>query len=1100
MKKKQHDGDFLTCLRKTMRIMRIILFLISISTSMAFSSSSYSQSTKLTLDMKTATVKEVLKAIENQSEFLFFYQEKHVDLNQQVTLHATDQDVETILDQLFAGTNNIYVINDRQIVIGIAPRKELEKQMPSIKGNVKPVIDQPQQKEITGKVTDTDGIPLPGVAVIVKGTTIGTVTNNDGNFQLSIHADAQVLEFSFVGMKRQEVSATGRTLFEVVLEEETFGVDEVVVVGYGTQKKSDITGSVSSLNKNRLEMVPNINIAQAIQGSVPGIMIQQSSAGAAPSEVIMIRGRNSILADNTPLIIVDGIPYGGQIRDISPNDVESIEILKDASAAAIYGSRGSNGVILITTKNGALGKSVLSYDGYYSIQQYSDIPTIMTGDEFYKFKQERFPGQISMSEQSIYDSGNWVNWLDLGLQKGSSQQHNISVSGGFGDTKYFIAGSFLDVEGLALNNLYQRITTRVNVDTKIANILTIGTRTQFSMDDRSGAGPCMSGLLWTNPLTTPYDEDGNLTIYPWPEDLTVSNPLQGLLYDDIDKSYQVISNNFAVLDIPYIEGLSYRINTGLRFRFTDSNTYRGSNTASGLSNRSSTDIGRSISSNTVIENILSYNRAFGNHNLFATALYSYEGNNSSSNTLYASGFPHDFLTYYSAAQADLIRPEFSLNDTKLISQMLRLNYSFASRYLVTLTGRRDGFSGFGAERKWGLFPSVALGWNLAQDELLSLSDFFNVLKLRASWGLNGNQAVGAYESISRLSSEDMVDGKTTVAGYKPSRLGQDELGWESSQTLNIGLDFGILKNRVSGELNFYKTNTSDLLLARTISPVHGINSITQNIGKTENRGIEGLITTKNIESSNFQWTTSANFAFVKNEIKSLYGIFDENGNEVDDVVNAWFIGKPIRVIYDYVWEGTWQLDEAAEAAKWGSQPGFVKLKDGIKDGKLTAEDKEIIGQQDPNFLWGMTNSFSYKQFKLEVFIHGVHGVTKSTFPLNTDLETFSVIRRNTTKKDWWTPDNPTNDFVMNHLQAEYMAGIRGYKYESADFIRLKDVSLSYDVPESLIEKIGLSRVRLYATGRNLFTKTKWRGFDPELSNVETIPLQKEYVFGLNIGF
>lgn len=1055
---------------------------------------SLSQTTKLSIQLKNVPVQELIQQIEDQTEFYFLYQDNVFQNGQKVTIQSKKASVESILRNMAEQTSVNYQIIDRQIIL--LPLGETE--VPSvIKGQT---VNQQQQKSVSGKATDSSGDPLPGVSVVIKGTTTGVITDYNGNYTLVNFPSNATLVFSFVGMKTQEVVVGNQAVINIMLQEETIGMDEVVVVGYGTQKRSDITGSVSSLNKNRLEMVPNINIAQAIQGSIPGIMIQQSSAGAAPSEVIMIRGRNSILADNTPLIIVDGIPYGGQIRDISPNDVESIEILKDASAAAIYGSRGSNGVILITTKNGSLGKSVLSYDGYYSIQKYSDLPEIMTGDEFYKFKQERFPGQISLSEQAIYDSGNWVNWLDLGLQKGSSQQHNLSISGGFGDTKYFMAGSFLDVKGLALNDLYQRITTRVNVDTKIANILTIGTRTQFSMDDRSGAGPSMGGLLWTNPLSTPYDENGNLTIYPWPEDLTVSNPLQGTLYDDIDKSYQVVSNNFAMIDIPKIDGLSYRINTGLRFRFTDTSTYRGRNTASGLSNRSSTDIGRSISSNTVIENILSYNRSFGNHNIFATALYSYEANNSSSNTLFASGFPHDFLTYYSAAQADLIQPGFSFNDTKLISQMLRFNYSFASRYLITLTGRRDGFSGFGAEKKWGLFPSVALGWNLAQDELLSLSDFFNVLKLRASWGLNGNQAVGAYESISRLSSEDMVDGKTTVAGYKPSRLGQDELGWESSQTLNIGIDFGILKNRVSGELNFYKTNTSDLLLARTISSVHGINSITQNIGKTENRGIEGLITTKNIESSNFNWTTSANFAFVKNEIKSLYGIFDENGNEVDDIVNSWFIGKPIRVIYDYVWEGTWQLDEAEEAAKWGTQPGFVKLKDSHKDGKLTAEDKEIIGQQDPNFLWGMTNSFSYKQFKLEIFIHGVHGVTKNTFPLNTDLETFSVIRRNTTKKDWWTPDNPTNDFVMNHLQAEYMSGVRGYKYDPASFIRLKDVSLSYDIPVILIGKAGLSRVRLYMTGRNLFTHTKWRGFDPELSNVETIPLQKEYVLGLNIGF
>lgn len=957
------------------------------------------------------------------------------------------------------------------------------------------------QASVTGTITDAStGEDLAGVSILLKGTTIGAISDAGGKFSINISDPNGILVFSFIGYKTQEIPIGGKTKIDVSLEVEVTGLEEVIVVGYGTQRKSDITGTVTSLPKGRLEKVPNINVAQAIQGSVPGIMIQQSSAGATPSEVIMIRGRNSILADNSPLIVVDGIPYGGQIRDISPNDVQSIEILKDASAAAIYGSRGSNGVILITTKSGSVGETTISYDGYYSIQKFAELPDIMTGDEFYKFKQERFANQITLSEQAVYDSGEWVDWLDLGLRKGSSHQHNLSAAGGFRNTKFYIAGSLLDVTGIALNDDYQRITTRINVDTKVANWLTIGTRTQFSMDDRSGEGPSNSGLLWTNPLSTAYDENGDLTIYPWPEDLTVSNPLSPTLYDNTDKSQQIVTNNYALIDFPFLEGLSYRINTGIRMRYTNSSTYRGRNTASGLGSLGSANTARGEYDNTVIENILSYTRAFGKHNIFATALYSYERNLSGTNTVSASNFPHDFLTFYSAAQAGLIQPGYTFNDTKLVSQMVRLNYSYNSKYLVTFTGRRDGYSGFGAQKKWGFFPSVALGWNVKDEDFFPFKELFSELKLRASWGLNGNQAVGAYESISRLGSTDMVDGDQTVAGYTPSVLGQDELGWETSSTLNAGLDFGILKDRIKGEINFYKTNTTDLLLNRTISPVHGINSITQNIGETQNTGLEFSVNSRNIDFGGFQWTTSGNLAYEKNKIVSLYGIVDESGNEVDDVVNSWFIGKPIRVVYDFVWEGTWQLDEAAEAAKWGSQPGFLKLKDVNKDGKMTAEDKQIIGQQDPNVLWGLTNSFSYKKFQLDVFIHGVHGVTKNIFPLMTDLETYSVIRRNTTKKNWWTPDNPTNEFVMNHLQAEYMAGIRGYIYDPASFIRLKDVSLSYDFSSTILERTGLSKLRLYITGRNLMTFTKWRGLDPELSNQEAIPLQKEFVFGLSLGF
>jgi len=1037
---------------------------------------------QISFEAKNKSIRDVFEILEKGTNYRFFYNDDLISVDKLVDMNVSDQNIEQILEKLFESTGLGYRVLENNLIV-VTPEGEM------------------QQNLVTGKVTDaSSGEGLPGVSIVVKGTTTGVNTDINGNYSISVSNTDAILTYSFIGYILQDVPVRGRIKIDVSLAVDVTTLDEVVVVGYGTQKKSDITGTVTSLPKERLENAPNINVAQAIQGSVPGIMIQQSSAGAAPSEVIMIRGRNSILADNSPLIVVDGIPYGGQIRDISPNDVQSIEILKDASAAAIYGSRGSNGVILITTKSGSVNKTSIAYDGYYSVQKFAALPEIMTGEEFYNFKQERFANQITLSEQEVYDTRSWNDWLDLGLRKGNSQQHNLSASGGFQNTKFYIAGSLLDVKGIAINDDYQRITTRINVDTKVADWLSLGTRTQYSMDDRSGEGPSMSGLLWTNPLTTAYDENGDLTIYPWPEDLTVSNPLSPILYLNTNKSNQIVTNNFAIIDFPFLQGLSYRINTGLRMRFTNSSTYRGRNTASGLGSLGSANTERGQYDNTVIENILSFTRSFDKHNFFATAVYSYERNNSGTNTLSASNFPHDFLSFYSAAQAGSIEPGYTYNDTKLVSQMLRVNYSYNNRYLVTLTTRRDGYSGFGSQKKYGVFPSVALGWNAQEEEFFPFKDIFNRFKVRGSWGLNGNQAVGAYESISRLGSSDYVNGESTVAGYTPSVLGQDELGWETSSTLNFGIDFGIFSDKISGELNAYRTSTTDLLLNRTISPVHGINSITQNIGETQNSGFEFSLNSRIIEKSKFQWNLSGNMAYEKNKIVSLYGIKDENGNEVDDVVNSWFIGKPIRVIYDFVWDGTWQLDEAAEAAKWGSQPGFVKLRDVTKDGKLTAEDKQIIGQQDPKLLWGLTNSFSYKNFKLDIFIHGVHGVTKNIFPLLTDLETFSVIRRNTTKKNWWTPTNPTNDFVMNNLQAEYMSGIRGYVYDPASFIRVKDVSLSYEFNSDLIEKAGLSRLRIYLTGRNLMTFTKWRGLDPELSDQEAIPLQKEYVFGLSLGF
>jgi TonB-linked SusC/RagA family outer membrane protein len=566
----------------------------------------------------------------------------------------------------------------------------------------------------------------------------------------------------------------------------------------------------------------------------------------------------------------------------------------------------------------------------------------------------------------------------------------------------------------------------------------------------------------------------------------------------VDKSHQIVLNNYAAIDVPFIPGLNYRLNVGFRFRFLDKGYYAGRDTKEGLEARGRASTDRNQFNSTVIENVLSYSRTFGLHNIFATGVFSFEGNKTSSNSMSASGFPHDFLTWYSSSQAELIVPAYSYNENYLISQMLRFNYSYGSRYLVTLTSRRDGYSGFGTKHKWGIFPSFALGWNISNESFFPWKNIINELKLRASIGYNGNQAVSAYESISRLSQFNMVSNKTTVPGYRPSKLGQDELGWESSRSINLGLDFGIYKNRISGEINIYNTNTTDLLLDRSISAVHGITSITQNIGETRNIGLEVSLNSRNIIKNDFSWTTSGNLALLKNKIVSLYGTLDEKGKEIDDVANEWFIGYPIRVNFDYVWLGTWQLEEAEEAASWGSQPGFVKLWDADGDKTLTAADRRIIGQRDPKFLWGLNNSFTYKNFGLDIFVHGIHGVTKRN-TLMADA-TFAETRQSTTKKDWWTPTNPTNKWVMNHYDATRMGGITAAYYEKADFLRLKDLSFSYNFSKNVLEKLKITNLRAFITGRNLLTLTKWSGLDPELDSQTSTPLQREFVIGLNTSF
>lgn len=965
------------------------------------------------------------------------------------------------------------------------------------------------QVRITGTVTSSDdGSPLPGVNVLVQGTTTGTTTNTDGEYEISVPEGA-TLVFSFVGYETRETQLSpGQSSLDVVLQIGTEALDEIVVVGYGTQKKSDITGTVASLNQERLEMTPNITVAQAIQGAIPGVMMNTNTAGSSPDEVIMIRGRNSIKAGNDPLIVIDGVPYGGQLRDINPNDVTSIEVLKDASASAIYGSRGSNGVILLTTKTGKIGKPTISYDGYYGMQSFVKIPDIMTGPEFYEFKNTREPGSITASEQAVYDAGAWVDWYDLALRNGYSTQHNLSASGGFENTSYYFAGGITDVQGLAAGDDYQRLSMRFNLDTKIAEWLTIGTRTQLTYDDRSGlnviwhGGTGYDGVFWMNPLTTAYDKDGKLTINPWPEQTEIGNPLQRLLADNTNKSYQVMTNNHAIIDFPFVKGLQYRINTGVRMRFTDSGTYWGRDTRNGLTARGESSTSRSQAQSYTVENILNYTRQFGKNSLFFTGLYSFEKYVSSSNELDASGFPNDFLTWYSAGQAEVLSPDYGYSSNTLLSQMGRLNYSYDSRYLLTFTVRRDGFSGFGAETKWGTFPSVALGWNIANEDffnnLIPNKDLISVLKLRASYGLNGNQAIGAFSTIARMSEENFIDGASTMPGYIPSTLGMDNLGWESSKTMNIGLDYGLLSGRISGDLNYYITNTSDLLLDRTISSVHGVTEIIQNIGETKNIGFEASIVSRNIVKNNFSWTTFANFSTNRNEIVSLYGELDEYGEEIDDIGNNWFIGQPIRVNYNYVWDGIWQLGEEDEAAVYNKYPGGSKVVDQNEDGVIDPdEDRVIQGQRDPKIIWGMNNTLKYKNFTFSLFMHGIHGIT-TTNALESD-NVFTNVKRNTTVKNWWTVDNPTNDWIINDEYGGSSGGMSAPKYYSKDFVRIKDITLSYDFAK-LLKPAGFSKLQVYATGRNLITLTNWPGLDPELDDQIALPLQKEYVFGINLTF
>jgi TonB-linked SusC/RagA family outer membrane protein len=955
---------------------------------------------------------------------------------------------------------------------------------------------------IKGRVADADGNPIPGAAVAVKGTSVGASTQPDGTFSVQVAKTAGlVLVISSLGFTEKEITVGSSTFYDVKLEKSEQSLNAIVVVGYGTQRKRDVTGAVASIPKERLQQLPNTNVAEALQGSVPGLQVNTNGGGAEGNDLsILVRGRNSISASNSPLIIWDGIPYTGGISEINPNDVESIEVLKDASAAAIYGSRGSNGVILITSKQGKKGKADITYDGFYATQTLINKPRLLTGQEFYEFKTTRLNANtnvLSPQEQEVYDAGKWVDWYDLATRQGSKMQHSLSVRGGTDKVTYYVGGTYLDVKGVARNDRFKRYSIRPALDIKITPWLSMATSTQISFQDRSGlpvefddSRNAGGGANFFNPLTAPYNEDGTIAVYAYLDNKQARNPLGNILVENQDNSYRIFSTNSLKVDVPFVKGLSYKLNTGVEYENVSRKTYYGRNVAIGLEKNGNAINFTSLGRNFTIENILNYSREFGVHSLNITALYSSQSEDFDRDQLEGVDFPNDVLTNYQMNQASLLTPSSTNFKQNLLSQMARVNYGYDGRYLLTLTARRDGYSAFGKDKKYGIFPSAAVAWNISEEKFMKGIDAVSNLKLRASYGLNGNQAVSSYSSLATMTSAPYISGATLLPGYIPNKLSNENLGWESTRSFSLGLDFGLLNNRIQGTVDLYSARTEDLLLLRSISSVQGITEVLQNIGKTSNKGIEIGIASTNIKSRNFTWNTNANFSSNRNRILDLYG----DGH--DDVLNGWFINKPIRMIYALQYDGIFRSEEeVAASAQKDARPGWVKVKDVDGSGSInTASDRTFIGQRDPRFTWGLTNTFRYKEFSLMIFFHGVQGVTKDN-PLQSD-NVFADTRRNTVKKDWWSPKNPNGTHFSNDADANQLSV---QQYENGSFMRLKDVSLAYELPPSLKKRLQLNAAKCYVTARNLATVTRYKGLDPELTDQYGIPLQREIVIGLTIG-
>ena len=961
------------------------------------------------------------------------------------------------------------------------------------------------QQTIKGKVTSVDGV-LNNVTVTVKGTTNSTQTNSSGEYSISA-ASNDVLIFSSIGFNAQEIPVNGQATIDVKMSASSQLMTDVVVVGYGTQRRSDVTGAVASVSKTRLTELPVTNVLHAIEGSVAGVTVTQTSSVPGSSAAVLIRGQNSIGAGTGPLIVVDGVPFnklGGLTNDINPNDIASIEILKDASATAIYGVNGANGVILVTTKRGMTGKAQIRYNAYVGFDNIAHWLDPLS-PEAYVQKYADYKAQVPTAPQTVlpnnyeianYNAGKTVDWLNEASQQGIMQDHNLSVSGGSKDVRYYISGDYMKLKGAVKGYQYHRISIRSNLDINVTDFLTVGTTLAFTNNNYDGGRANFYLSAAMSPYGTEYTSTGAYEVYPMNPEQLYRNPLLGLNMDRTDRSSNLTGNGYAEVRFGgSLKGLKYRLNGGYTYIPTRFGSYEGrtaGNTVGGTANSSSSE-----TNSWLIENILTYTRDWGPHRIDFTGLYGAQERNYYTFGAGSIGFINDELSFNRLEAGSTLTGTTSYRDKySLVSQMGRLNYSYKGKYLFTVTARRDGSSVMGANTdKYGLFPSVALGWNIANEDFMGNTDLFNALKLRVSYGKAGNEAIPVYGTITTEGTVRFPFGGASSIGVLASNLGNADLHWESSKTFNAGVDFGILKNRINGSLDVYFTETEGLILRRNLPVITGYSFVLDNLGQTKNNGIELNLNTENIVGTNFRWNTTIVFAANKNRIVDLYG------DKKSDLGNRWFIGEPIGIIYDYKLVGVWQVGESPASVDAGAKPGDLKFADMNKDGKITADDRIIQGQTAPKWTGGLTNTFHYKNLHLNIFIQTAQGQLKNNVTLTYADE---AGRMNIPEETgYWTATNKS----QTRPSLAY-TNTRGYGYPSDNsYTRIKDVTLSYIFSQQMLDRLKLSGLTIYASGRNLHTFTNWIGWDPEHNYsfrgsgdwTNNYPLTRQIVFGVNVA-
>jgi len=1124
--------------KKILIVMKLTVLLSFLLITQAFALKSYSQRTLINLKMSNVTIKDVLREIEEKSDFYFLYNNDLINVNSTVSIDAKNEKVQDVLTQLFSDKNISFLVKDRQIVLS-----------PLTIGAENNSVAAQKIKSVTGKVSDQSGGSLPGVSVVVKGTTNGTITDIDGKYSLSNIPENGVLQFSFVGMKMKEVQVEGKATINVTLEEETIGIEEVVAIGYGTQKKSDVTGAMIRVGEKELLSRPVTNAFEAMQGKAAGVDITSNERPGEKGN-INIRGVRSLTASNDPLYVVDGIPLMSTsgIETMNPSDIESIDILKDASATAIYGSRGANGVILVTTKKGKSGKLSLNYSGTVTIENLKDRTKMMDASEYITWRRWAYyyadpvnnprGDQPTQAKDYVYflgardasawnnilkgwEGGSWdsskvqsTDWTDMVTQTGVTTEHSLNASGGTDKMKAYASFGYLDTKGTMKGQGYTRYTSKTSVDLIPLKWFEMGVSVnttysiqQYGMSNTggqaSGPGSIYAAAVGQLPYAVPYDANGNRIDYPGGDDVikTVANEWQ--YTDNQRKMFRALGSIYAQVNI--MPGLRYRVNFGPDFRYYTNGVYIDAKSVNRVNSPNYASLRNEKDFSWTLDNLLYYDKKIGKHSIGATLLQTASSWVNDYSYLQAKAIPMASQKWNALNMTNITALDAwdsGLTERQLMSYMVRLNYGFTDKYLLTFSGRWDGASQLAEGHKWAFFPSAALAWRMDQEEWLKSLSWISQLKLRVGMGTTGNSAIAPYSTKGGVVSLFYPYGASGVAGYVPSEylisggtlpLSNPNLGWEMTTQYNMGVDFSLWNGRVSGVIDVFTSKTKDLLLQMSIPALTGYTITNSNIGETRNRGIDMTVNTVNVRTKDFSWETNLNAAWQKDEIVSL-----SNGKS-DDISNNWFIGQSIGVIYGYESNGIWKEEDAADMAKFNANghkfsAGKARPADLNGDYKIDPNnDRKIIGHTRPRWTVGMTNTFSYKNFDLSFFLYGRLGYTYNT---GGEWQGGRYPQRSI---NYYTENNKNSVYqkpVYDVAGGDPYYSILGYR--NGSFVKIRNIGVGYNFPKATANKLGLQNLKVFAQAKNpgmLFSKIDWLDMDLGGST-----WNQGFVFGVNVGF